>query len=174
MWSGFGPNYTGIGLREETHKVQEAPFYRWTELSLWHSWLLEQEWPAHLSVSLVYLSISWLKMSCWKDTLLHGQKLIPTPWRVTLMWLQESKKTTNELKQAMLSFPSCNWADKLAEYFMLDASQLQPQSSEFYKPNHKQKPNLGMQNSLRNPKEKYQLSILSQRSWEERLNKEVL
>jgi hypothetical protein len=56
---------------------------------------------------------------------------------------------------------------------MLDASQSHPESNGFYKPNHKQKLNLGMQNSLRNPKEKYQLSICSQRSWEERLNKRV-
>lgn len=74
------------------------------------------------------------------------------PWRVSLMWLQESKNTTNGPGKAMLSFLSCHWADKLAEYFMLDASQSHPQSSGFYKPNHKQKPNLGTQNLLRNQK----------------------
>lgn len=100
--------------------------------------------------SRLYLSTSWLKTSCWAETLLHGQN-----------WYQPLKsdtdvaagKQTNKCPgQAMLSFPSCHWAHKLAEYFMLDASQSHPQSSGFYKPNHKQKPNLGMQNLLRNQK----------------------
>lgn len=122
--------------------------------------------------SLRGLSISWLKRSCWEETMLHGQNWFPVlEQRHWCGWRKVEHNNWAGASHAILPFlPLGRQVSRIL------SAGYKPVSSPkhgFYKPNHKQKLNLGMQNSLRNPKEKYQLSICSQRSWEESLNKRV-